>query len=155
MSYKKLLALVSLLLIGAGCQPTNVTPPSPQEKAAPETTSDQQSIFEMKAKCATYKAGAEEKMKDTSWSSYHVDEVFYSPVKNSCLYAVSAQQDKGGFYAAFIIWDYFTGQMIMYRDTTVTKEQNISDMYQNARRYLKGEEELKFNEDDWELSDDF
>jgi hypothetical protein len=41
--------------------------------------------------------------------------------------------------------------MVFYRDTTLTNGQDLSDIYGNAKAYLKGEAELKYTEKDWNL----
>ncbi|MDD2890867.1 MAG: hypothetical protein PHE49_09570 [bacterium] len=105
-----------------------------------------QDIFEMKAKCPTYREEIIKIMEETSWAEYSIDEIFYSPIRNSCLYAVLANQRS---YSAYIIWDYFTGEMLLYRDTTLTYDQDLSDIYRNAKQYLKGEGELKYTKKDW------
>lgn len=109
-----------------------------------------QEAFEMKAKCATYREGAEAKMKKTMWSSYNIDDLFYSPVLNSCLYAVTAlQNNRPTPYGAYIIWDYLTEDMLFYRDTSLSKGQDIQSIYTNAKGYLMGTESMKFSHDDW------
>lgn len=123
---------------------------SPQPPVSSSSQDDD--LFKIKAECASHKGDIENKLAATQWSWYLIAEVFYSPIKSSCFYAVNAYQNRGS-YSAFIIWDYFTGEMIFYRDTTLTENQNIEDMYRNARKYLKSEENLKYNEADWELSE--
>ncbi len=109
--------------------------------------------FEMKSKCVTYKNNIEKELAKTSWSSYVVDEIFYSPINNSCYYAVIAQQNNRlDPYTAYIIWDYLTTEMPFYRDTSLTNGQNISDIYHNAKNYLKGTGKLNFSNKDWNLS---
>jgi len=113
--------------------------------------SQTEDAFNMKAKCASYREDIEKKMEAKLWTSYSIDEIFYSPIENSCLYAVSAYQERGS-YSAYIIWDQLSGEMPFYRDTSLTNGQDIVVIYQNARQYLKGEAVLKYSRDDWELS---
>lgn len=119
-------------------------------KSTPTPLSVNQNAFEMKAKCATYKEKIETKMQSTMWSSYNIDDVFYSPIKNSCLYAVTAlQSNRDNPYGAYIIWDYLTDNMLFYRDTSLSKGQDIKAIYDNAKGYLMGSESLKYSHDDW------
>lgn len=117
-----------------------------------EKALDAQQLFEMKAKCAIYKDEIEKRLQETFWTSYIVEEIFYSPVENSCLYAVFAYQELGS-YSAYMIWDYFTDSLVFYRDTTLTKGQDLDVIYKNATKYLMGEQELKYSKEDWNLSD--
>ncbi len=118
-------------------------------KGAAENNDD---LITMKKSCASYRSDIITKMNTTNWSSYIVDEVFFSPQKQSCLYAVFAMQNKRNVpYSAYIIWDYFTGEMLFYRDTTLTNDQDLSAIYKNARGYLGGIEQLKYDERDWNL----
>ena len=94
-----------------------------------------------------------EKMEATFWSSYFIDEIFHSPKIDACLFGVSAIQNQGEMHKAYIIWDYVTGDMDFYRDTTLTNGQDISDIYHNALRYLQGKEDLRYDpEKDWRLN---
>jgi hypothetical protein len=45
------------------------------------SNTDAQNAFEMKSRCAGYRSDIEKMIDKTSWSSYFVDEIFYSPVK--------------------------------------------------------------------------
>lgn len=117
-----------------------------------ETNSQTQDTFTMKAKCASYREDIEQRMAATLWTRYAVDEIFYSPIENSCLYAVNAYQERNS-YSAYIIWDYLSGEMLFYRDTTLTNGQDIASIYQNAKEYLKGEAELQYSQNEWELSE--
>lgn len=148
-------AVVAVIVVGAVFVAPGRAPDSP--KAPEEINSETYGEFELKERCASYRGDIEKKMETTLWSSYFIDEIFYSSKENSCLYAVSAYQKEsllsGASFSGYVIWDYLTGEMLFYRDTSLTNGQDIVAMYQNARRYLKGEAGLEYDRGDWDLSD--
>lgn len=109
--------------------------------------------LEMKVKCATYRPEIVKFMEEKSWSKYYIGDIFYSSVKNSCLFSVIGYTDSSAIikqsFTGYMIWDYLTNNLIFYRDTTLTNGQNITDVYDNAVSYLKGESQLKYSEKDW------
>lgn len=114
------------------------------------SSSSSQYTFEMKTRCAEYREEIESKMQTTLWSSYNIDDIFYSPAKNSCLYAVTAIQNNRDIpYVAYIIWDYLSDKMLFYRDTSLPKGQDIKSIYANAKNYLMGNESSKYSHEDW------
>lgn len=142
------LMIIFSAVFASGCAVQQVNTKNPVSSNNGNVNTDTQSVFEMKSKCVGYRNDIEKILEETSWNSYSIDEIFYSPIKNSCLYSVLASQKT---YSAYIIWDYLTGEMIFYRDTTLTNGQDLSDIYRNAKSYLKGEGELKYTEKDWNL----
>lgn len=113
------------------------------------------SKLEVKEKCSDHRDEIEEKMSKTFWTSYNIEEIFYSEVRNSCLYSVVAYQESsslsGTEFGAYMIWDLFDDELIFYRDTSLTNGLDIQDMYHNAVDYLQGEGSLKYDEKLWNL----
>lgn len=144
-----LAAIIIIFIIGAAFVISQKLPASFLNTN--KTDSKTEDAFNMKAKCASYREDIGKKLGATLWTSYSIDEIFYSPIENSCLYAVSAYQERGS-YSAYIIWDQLSGEMLFYRDTSLTNGQDITAIYQNAKQYLKGEMDLEYSRDDWELS---
>ena len=143
-----IIVIVAVFIVGNTAQKENTS-----NLTIENNESDTQRVFEAKEECSSYESNIRSKMKETSWSSYTLDEIFYSPVKNSCLYSIIAKQEKRQSpYTAFIIWDYFTDEMILYRDTTLTNNQNLLDIYENAQLYLKGQAQFKYTEEDWKFN---
>ena len=79
-------------------------------------------IFNKRAECSSYRSEIEQILQkiEDDWFSYdypeamvELDAVFYSPVKNTCLYSYSfsAYADKG-FIKTLQINDYFTNELI-------------------------------------------
>ena len=138
-----LTALVSVLVFKTDLFSEKVKEPTGQDS------------FNIKLKCAEYGKGIEQDFSTYSWTSYNIEENFYSPIKNSCFTSVFAEQsDRANPYTAFMIWDSLTKEMLFYRDTSLTNNQDISAIHLNAIKYLKGEESLRYSEKDWNLSND-
>ena len=109
--------------------------------------------FENKQKCIGYRGEIEEKMSKTEWTNYSIQKIFYSPVTNSCLFSVIAYQKSsallGTEFGAYMIWDFFDDELIFYRDTSLVKDIDIEDMYNNAVEYLQGQTFLKYDKSLW------
>lgn len=114
---------------------------------------DNQTVFENKQKCATYKEEINKKMGETEWTKYIIEDIFYSEQENSCLFSVIGYQEKsallGESYVAYMIWDYLSDNLIFYRDSTVTDGLDIADLYKNAVEYLQGKDTLKYKRSQW------
>jgi len=111
-----------------------------------------QYIFEMREKCAKY-----QKNIDNPYDKIY-SEIFYSPVKNTCVVAETGYVQSGK-YLIYLIFDYLdyeasSEEYFFYQNTT-EKENHAYDMFNNVKQYLKGEEDLKYNEADWNPTKDF
>lgn len=144
-----LLVITTGILLITGCSNKNNIVKT--EKSDVKTNA--QEIFEMKSKCASFEANIKKRMEETFWMNYVIEEIFYSPIRNSCMYSVYGNQidHSNNLYHGYMIWDYLTTELVFYRDTTLTNNQDISDIYQNAIDYLKGNNPLKYEEKDWML----
>ncbi|MFA5755133.1 MAG: hypothetical protein WC909_02080 [Candidatus Paceibacterota bacterium] len=76
-------------------------------------------------------------------------EVFYSPVKDTCIIAGSRVENRpeGALYR-YAIFDYFKQSLLsdyfLYLDTSIKSYKEVNEIYDNVRSYLRGEEELKY-----------
>jgi len=108
--------------------------PKPKQKAEIPTSDsnrpDSSLTFALKAKCASYRNGIERKMQkeneDLRLSGQdkiaNLGEVFYSPIKNSCLYSIhtsygNIRRDKD-FYSVFEILDFLDGSHVWSKVST-------------------------------------
>lgn len=89
-------------------------------------------LFEKKQECASYRREIEEKLKKESMVvGYHLDEIFYSPSKSSCLYSYQSYALKNYYIA-----DYLTNE-------NVFGSGGITDETERFKSWRERIEELK------------
>lgn len=96
---------------------TDTAQPTPATKLS--TTASSDTAFAFKQKCASYRTAIGSKMGTKNIGgitmSHTLDEIFYSPVRNSCLYS---QITKSGVYpnmsAFYTIYDYLQDTQIYW-----------------------------------------
>jgi len=143
------IVLILVFILGRASNSTTLTESQTISQVSNNASSSSGSSLE----CQSIKPDIDKLMAETYWTSYKLDEIFYSPIKKSCLYAVTAlQTDRAAPYTAFIIWDYYSSEMIFYRDTSLAGTAALSGMYQNARAYLKNEDTLQYPMEKWNLT---
>jgi hypothetical protein len=106
-----------------------------------------QYLFEMREKCAK-----SQKNINTPYEIFY-SEIFYSPIKNTCVVAEKGMF-KSGKYLMYFIFDYLdyeqsTTQYFFYQNTIEIENPKAYAMFNNVKGYLKGEEELKYDEVEW------
>lgn len=122
----KKLVFLSLLfvLVLAGC--TQEQSISDDNSFSQEQWSSKDYLFLKKQECARYRSEVEnneQKQIDEQWStdiwqSFYLEEIFYSPIKNSCVYAVTKtltyQDDNKAWHLnqRYLIKDVLTNELI-------------------------------------------
>jgi hypothetical protein len=98
----------------------------------------QSELFDKKQECEGYK---EEVTKNYEESKYYVAAMFYSEVKNSCVYRLSTifLETKPNH----IIYDYFTGEPIVSKNDTCRWE-DVVNCEEQQRKFNKTLEELRW-----------
>ena len=92
------------------------------EVRVPEKASDSE-LFDKKQKCSVNKSKIEADLEKQYFenenivTSYHLDEIWFSPSLNSCLYSINEMiqylKDKKLIYA-YAIKDYFSNELIIH-----------------------------------------
>ena len=83
------------------------TTPTTVTTATPTTTSDQ--LFQKNQECSTYKDKIEQKL--AAW--FHLEEIFYSPIKEDCIYIAGQTSSSDNSRSVFTSMDgYFTNENI-------------------------------------------
>ena len=130
---KILIVSTLFMFLGAGCDKLSGYSSSTQVKNAQEVS------FEKKQKCATY---IDDVKKNYEGSSFHLDEIFYSPFKDSCIYTgVAILYGTDGTTIIKEIKDYLTQETIL---TLIQPPKQDSEMKQAYEiNFINKVDELK------------
>lgn len=118
---KKLFIIIILLFLISGCG----------------RNTDLDKEFEKKKECAEYREAIQEKLEmdypNTSTMAFRLEEVFYSPRLNTCLYAYQLSYPNH-IYSQNII-DYFTNETVWLESND--NNSNIQSLFNKELEYLK------------------